>query len=340
VKTVLGWVLALALLGGVATGATFLYLRGKAERDREAERERPIEPPSKMSRTPEGELALDFPSEERARLGFKTAPLVERSEPPEMTSYGRVLSPAPLLALEAELGSAQAALPASKAEYERMKILFQENGNASRKALEAAQAQFETDRNRVTFLMRQISSDWGDVITSLAPGEKEGVLEKLARREIALVRVSVLPGTRLPNRPTSARLGLLAEEEHFFATSRIFDAPQADPKSQGRGFLLRVDDAGPSLAPGAAVTAYLRGEGDPLRGVEIPPSAMVRYLGRTWVYLLVDERHFVRREVTLDRPTKDGWFSTSPLGTRREILIEGPQTLLSEELKEQIHVEQ
>jgi uncharacterized protein YukE len=340
VKTVLGWVLALALLGGVATGAIFLYQRGKAERDKEAEREKPIETPSKMSRTKDGEIALEFPSDERSRLGLKTAPLLERSELPEVTSYGRVVSPALLLALEADLGSAQAALPASKAEFERMKTLFQENGNASRKAFEAAQAQAQTDLNRLKSILRQISAEWGDVITSLTPTERESVIDRLARREIALVRVSVLPGTKLPARPTNARLTLLGEEERFFTTSRIFDPPQADPKSQGRGFMLRVDDAGPALAPGAAVTAYLRGEGDPLTGVEIPPSAIVRFAGKTWVYLLVDERHFVRREVTLDRPTKDGWFSTSPLGSKNEILVEGPQTLLSEELKEQIHIEQ
>jgi multidrug efflux pump subunit AcrA (membrane-fusion protein) len=310
------------------------------EQAKEAEREKPIEPPSKISRTKDGEIALEFPPDERSRLGLKTAPLLERSEPPEVASYGRVVSPASLLALEADLGSAQAALPASKAEFERMKTLFQENGNASRKAFEAAQAQFETDQNRLKSVLRQISAEWGDVVTSLAPNQREGVIDKLAKREIALVRVTVLPGTKLPARPTNARLTLLGEEEHFFTTSRIFDTSQADPKSQGRGFMLRVDDAGPALTPGAAVTAYLRSEGDPLKGVEIPPSAIIRFAGKTWVYLLVDERHFVRREVTLDRPTKDGWFTTSALGDKNQVLVEGPGTLLSEELKAQIHVEQ
>lgn len=339
-KTVLGWVLALALLGGGAVGTVFLYQKGRAERDQEAEREKPIEGHSRISRTPQGELALEFPPDDRSRLGLKTALLKGRTELPEVVAYGRVLSPVPLLSLEADLGAAQAALPTSKAEFERTRTLFQENANASRKAFEAAQSQYLIDENRVKSLRRQISAEWGEVITSVAPQEVDGAIEKLSKRELVLVRVNLLPGTLLAARPKSARLSVLGEEGQVYATSRIYDPPQADSKSQGRGFVLAVQAPGASLSPGAAVTAHLGIEGDAVSGFEIPSSALVRYAGKTWVYVQADDRHFVRREVTLDRPAPGGWFSATSLGDKVQILIEGPQMLLSEELKEQIHVEQ
>ena len=82
-KTVLGWVLAIALLGGLAAGAVHLYRLGKAERDLEAEREKPIEPPSRISRSKEGDILLSFPPDERKQLGLVVAPLEETKVPLE-----------------------------------------------------------------------------------------------------------------------------------------------------------------------------------------------------------------------------------------------------------------
>jgi len=150
--------------------------------------------------------------------------------------------------------------------------------------------------------------------------------------------VALLPGAPLIARPPAARVALAGKEEKFVRTTRVFDAPQIDPKAQGQGFLLRLDEAGALFAPGTAVTAYLETGQEPLRGVLIPSSALVRWGGKTWVYVLLDDRRLARREVALDRPTQDGWFSTSGLASGEAIVVEGPQMLLSEEQKGQIHV--
>jgi len=336
-KTVLGWVVALALLGGIALGAVFLYRRGKAERDLEAEREKPIEPPSRVSKSKSGEVLLAFPPQERVRLGLTLAILEETSAPPDVVSYGRVQVVSALLALAGERSQAEAASAASRSDYERTKTLFQENESASRKALDQALAQFTADQVRVRTADRQLSAEWGDVVSTLSREDQDTLLDRLSKRKTALVRVSLLPGVILGARPKGARVQLAGAEEKFVQTPQVFEAPQVDPKGQGQGFILRLDDAGPLFGPGAAVTAYLELGGEAKRGVEIPRSAIVRYSGRNWVYVQVGESHLARREVSLDRPTKGGWFSTSDLGSKPQIVIDGPQTLLSEELKGEIH---
>jgi hypothetical protein len=336
-KTVLGWAITLALLGGVAVGAIFLYRKGKAERDLEAEREKPIEPPSRVTRAKGGDILLAFPPDDRAKAGIVCAPLEEKLVPLEVVSYGRVQSAAPLLTLDTERSQAETALAASKAEYERTKTLFHDNENASRKALDQAQAQFLADQLRVQSANRQLSLEWGEVVTSLSREEQAVLTERLSKRTTELVRVTLLPGEILGARPKGARVSIAGNEEKFAQATRVFESPQVDPKGQGQGFLLRLDDAGPLFGPGAAVTAHLQVEGEPRRGVVIPRSAIVRYSGRTWVYALVDESHLARREVSLDQPTPSGWFSSSSLASRVPIVVEGPQMLLSEELKGEIH---
>lgn len=336
-KTLLGWTVAVALLGGLALGAVLLFRIGKAERDREADQEKPIETPSRGSRGRNGELLLSFTPEERKELGLVVAPVEEKKVPLEVVSYGRVQVVAPLLGLVSDRGQAEAALPASRAEYERTRTLFQENENASRKALDQAQAQFAADQLRVRTADRQIASDWGDLVTSLSRDDQETLVERLSRRKTVIARVTLLPGEVLAARPKGARVSTAANDEKVVRTSQIYDAPQIDPKSQGQGFFLRLEDAGALFGPGAAVTAHLEIDGEPRTGVEVPRSALLRHAGKNWVYASVDEAHFTRREVSLDRPTRDGWFSATGLAPGSRIVVEGPQTLLSEELKGEIH---
>lgn len=336
-KTILGWGITIVLLGGLAAGAVCLYRRGKAERDLEAEREKPIELPSRVTKTKDGNVLLSFTPEERKRLGLVVAILEEKLIPLEVVSYGRVQVVTSLLSLIADRSQAEAALAASRAEYERTKILFQENGNASRKAVDQAQAQFLADQLKIRSADRQLSAEWGDLVSALSRDQQEILVDRLSKRKTALVRVSLLPGEVLKVPPKAARVQVAGNDETFVRTSQVFDAPQLDPKGQGQGFALRMDDAGSLFGPGAAVTAYLQIDGESKRGVELPRSAIVRTSGKNWVYVQVDESHLARSEVSLDRPTRDGWISTSGLVPKSAVIVEGPQTLLSEELKGEIH---
>ena len=78
--------------------------------------------------------------------------------------------------------------------------------------------------------------------------------------------------------------------------------------------------------------------GDSATGIIIPRTAVVRFGGKTWVYLHTGAETFMRREVTLGRPLQDGWLGASGLTAGDQVVTDGAQTLLSEELKSQIQI--
>ena len=69
-----------------------------------------------------------------------------------------------------------------------------------------------------------------------------------------------------------------------------------------------------------------------LYGVEIPADSVVRYAGKSWVYLQTRKDEFERKNISENFPTGAGFF-TNEITTDQVIVTQGAQTLLSEELK-------
>ena len=69
-----------------------------------------------------------------------------------------------------------------------------------------------------------------------------------------------------------------------------------------------------------------------LNGVEIPTDSVVRYAGKSWIYMQTQSDEFERINISENFPTSDGFFTTE-LIKDNIIVTEGAQTLLSEELK-------
>lgn len=85
-----------------------------------------------------------------------------------------------------------------------------------------------------------------------------------------------------------------------------------------------------------SVVGQLRLAGEPLAGVIVPSSAVVRVEGRTCVYLQRDKRTFCRREVSAAQPVEAAWFVSSGLASKDRVVVVGAQALLSEEFRSQI----
>ena len=83
------------------------------------------------------------------------------------------------------------------------------------------------------------------------------------------------------------------------------------------------------------MTGYLSLPGEPRKGVLLPRSALVRFIGSDWVYVPASEESFQRRGVVLDSPLEKGWFVSSGLKPQDKVVTIGGQQLLSEELKGQ-----
>jgi hypothetical protein len=271
---------------------------------------------------------------------------LEKAEPekaelkPERVAFGRVLDPTPIVTLDGDLAAAEAALAASRAEYERTQKLLAAGENTSRKIAETEEAQFRADEIKADGLRRRALVEWGAAFPARDAARRREFVEQLVTGESALIRVDLLPGDALAEQPQSARLLVLGREQQPVETQAITPAADTDPKTQAQGFILRVDRPPFALRPGMALTAWLELPQPPRAGFAIPRSAILRHDGRTWVYVQEEEEKFVRKAVTLDTPLpgERGWFVAAEGGGIKAddlLIVAGAQALLSQELKAQ-----
>jgi len=319
--------IAAALIGG--------YLRMSKEQTAQAEGDKPVAAESRVEHGTNGEAVVSLDLSTQRLIGLQTAPLEAATQTPAAKAYGRVLEPAPLLALESDTASARAALEASNKEYQRLKTLFAQDQNASAKALESARASMQHDQITLQAAEAQLVAAWGKAIADQPnPG---AFLESLAKLECVLIRLDLPAGHSPPEAPVGARLVLPGTSAPLEARF-LGRATTSDPQVQGAGFLLLATNAAGGLVPGLALTGYLLLPGAPLHGVVVPNTAIVRAAERAWVYVQTGDTTFQRRELVLDRPVAEGWFVTSSLAPRDRLVVTGAQTLLSEERKTQIKV--
>jgi len=126
-------ILSVVLAAG-AVALVFAYLEMSKERKLEAAREKPVAAKSRASFGTNGEAVVTLDEETQKRIALKVQPVAPGTITPELKGYGRVLDPAPLAALSAELAAAEAALAASQKEFDRLRVLSEQQ-NASDRAL-------------------------------------------------------------------------------------------------------------------------------------------------------------------------------------------------------------
>lgn len=325
--------IALAVIGGLI----FAFVEGRAELAREREREKPVAPPSRTTRSPTGESIVELDAGTLARVGITAEPLTEVTRASEVKAFGTILDPTPLAALYGELIAAEAAAANSAAQLARTKALFAEDQNASRRAFEAAEAQARTDGARRLNAEQRWRLALGDAGMTLREPAREAFIEKLVHQEALLANVELPPGEPRIE-PGEARVTGTGEDGPFILTRNIHAAPSVDARTRGQAFLLVLDRGNGDLRPGSAVTAFLTRSGASQRGVVLPATAVVRAAGLPWAYVQSDERAFTRRPVTDATPTMDGWFVSRGFEAGERVVVRGAQVLLSEELKSQISV--
>ena len=324
-KLILG-ILAGLVLGTAGTAIYLKYPQTQAEQEPEEQAEE-----SFLQQDAEGRTSVKLDRQMQTHMGLKVEPLVAAELSPEIKGYGRVLDPAPLAALVTEAASAQAALQASSKEYERLKVLYSQNQNASARALEAAEAAMNKDQITLESVQSRLLLGWGQAVASQA--DLPTFVRSLVAQETALVRVDLPLGEDLPASPNGGRIAPLGEPEHLSDAQYLGPAPSADPQMQSRGVLLLVK-AG-RLPPGTAVLAWLTVPGERQSGVIMPRGAILRHEGRTFMYLQTAADAFERKGVTLGHPTGDGWFVSEGFGPQDKVVVIGAQELLSEEMKGQ-----
>jgi hypothetical protein len=311
----------------------------------EREGKAPSAEPRRRELDAAGNPAVKMDPASRERIGLRVEALKFVDLPAVKTAYGKVLSPEPLLALHGEISAAEAALKASGAEYERTKKLHEDGQGTSLKAVESAEAQFRADEVRVKGAALRLRSGWGKEISALSSSEREELLERMAREEAFLARVSLPAAESLPGRPAKAvveiaDVAISGSEGPGFPAGAVYEAPTVDDSLRGRGFILRMEGKDLPFRPGATVLARLEVPGKTEKGALIPSSAIVRFEGKSWAYVEAPPESFARMEILRSRPAQGGWFAPEGFSRGESVVVLGAQALLSEELRLRIQLEE
>lgn len=328
-------ILVIIVLAVIAAGLIFAFKQMSGEREAEMQGEAPVTAASQIKRAADGAVIISLDGEAQKRINLQTATLAPGTLAREVKAYGRVLDPAPLASLLAELTSTRAAVDASKKEFQRLKLLYEQGENASKRAVETAEVALQRDQIAADAAHLKLVSSWGRAVAEQP--DFPAFVTALATQQALLVRLD-LPAGQASAAPQGARLLALDAPEQPIAADYLGPAADVDAQAQGQGFLFLVNDGRTGLRPGQALIGFIQQPGAPLSGLVVPASAVIRAAGKAWVYLHTGETNFTRRDFTLEHPTAGGWLVPRGLTAQDRIVVTGAQLLFSEELKSRIQV--
>jgi hypothetical protein len=342
VRALVAVVIVIGLGGLVVWG----FLEGRSEVEREAERERPVKEPLRIS-IQNGAPVITLDDRTQQSSGIETTLLMSVPYREQVRAYAMILDLARLTELsnnyanaKAQLQAVQAKLVASKAASERAQNLFKGQAAVSLAQVQAAEAAFLADQaalaaaeSQVRTLSATAYQEWGPVLgRSLV--DRSAMITRLIEREEFLLQVTLPPGISVPKAPETGAIqnapGSRAE------ITFISPATRTDPKIQGVSFFY-MTRAESEVLPGMNVLAFLP-SGKSVDGVMVPASAVVWWQDKGWVYRRIDRERFARSNITTDLPAPGGGYVDGGLPSPVEIVTRGAQLLLSEEFRAQIQV--
>lgn len=336
-----------AVIFAVAGGLIWSFLAGRTEQAAEAQREAPVEAPSRVT-TENGRVVLAFDAAAQKANGIVTMVLSPARQQMEYQATGVVMQLQPLLDLKAsyntprtDLIRARANAQASHAEYERLRRLNQNGKNASDKAVEAARATAESDaalvenaQQAITVLKGSALLHWGPVVAGWLEGNSPQLDALLMQRRFLLQVTSTTAGRFAAPKQAIVEF---PDGTHAHA-SFVSVLPQLDPRLQTPSVLYEIA-AHPGLVPGINLSVFLP-FGPLEHGVIVPSSAVVWSQGSAWCYVEESPGKFVRTVIRTSNPVSGGWFMKEGIVPNARVVTAGAQTLLSEEFRSQIQADQ
>ncbi|SDJ49555.1 Multidrug efflux pump subunit AcrA (membrane-fusion protein) [Bradyrhizobium sp. Rc2d] len=282
---------------------------------------------------------------QQGQIGLETAVAETAPHPEQFRAYGAVLDISRITELtnsyanaQAQLQTAQAKLEVAKSAFERTKNLV-ESAALPKKEAETAEGTLRTDKaalaaaeSQLRTLAATAQQEWGPVIGRGIIERSPGVVRLIERNQF-LVQVTLpsgmtvigTPGTALAQAPTrNANIDL----------QYISPATRTDPRIQGLSYFFSAPgDSG--LLPGMNTIVYVP-SGNTYEGVFVEDTAIVRWQGRSWVYLRVNSDSFRRHPISTDQPVSDDDYVVRDIPSGSEIVVRGAQVLLSEEARSEL----
>ncbi len=339
-------VLVIVVLVGVAGLVTWGFVEGRGEAGNEGER--PVQAPLRVAEV-DGQPAVKLDAQTRKGSGIEVAAPSPAPYQAQLHGYGAVLDLAQLTGLsdsyvnaKAQLQTAQAKLAASKTAFGRARTLYRNQQNVSLAQFQAAEATFQSDQAALVAADSQVRTLAGTALQTFGPvvgkaiEDNSPLVARLIGRQAFLLQVTLPPGASLPTPPQTATVQIAGGGPPA-PVEFLSRAARTDPRIQGMSFLY-VTPASSGVLPGMNVLVSLP-SGPPTRGAAIPPTAIVWWQDRAWIYRQSGENLFVRTQIPTTLPAADGGYVVEGLAPGTRIVTQGAQLLLSEEFRAQLHAD-
>lgn len=298
--------------------------------------------------TADGETAVIVSPAAQRASHIAVSPLAVTNVAPTCLAYATVIDLQPLFDLAGRLAAAQADVDTfsaeagnSHAQYARSRTLFDDDRNISRKSLQdadaamrAGDAKLHSARATLDALGATLRIQFGDALAGAATGSAPDLLRRLQTGRAAVLRVT-LPAGEADEAPPAITAD--APDGRAVAAQRLSASPSVDPAVQGEPWLYVTTRAFPA---GMRTSAHIPATRKPAAAsLVIPRRAVLWYGGQTWAYVKTAPDRFVRRLVraapTSNDDDRGDVVVTDGFHAGDEVVTEGAQLLLSEELKPQ-----
>lgn len=289
-----------------------------------------------------GETVVAAGQKAQLASGIEVQALTLDSRRGETAAYGTVIDLQPLIDLRtryrtalAEAVAARTTVKASEQQYQRVLSLNQLDKNASDRAVQAAQAAWETDRakaNAVALLVDDVralaSMRWGKALADQMLDGGAKPLAKLLSGQEVLLELAFPSGS---SAPASVEIDVADAQGKPLQAQRVAASPRADPLTQNPTFFYRATAT--TLRAGWRVAARVPLAENAAEGVFVPESAVIWHANQPWAYVRTDATHFARRPLASARAMPGGWFATQGWRAGEQVVVAGAQLLFSEEFK-------
>ncbi len=260
------------------------------------------------------------------------------------------------LQVKSEIALANATTGNNLQQYQRLKMLNEDDKNVSDRVVQDALAAVSSDKAKIAAaelqlynLQSAVKLQWGETLSSLALDNKVSsdklapYLTNLLNRKNVLVQVSFPP--EFPTPKLGSTINLSSVDTSGATIKAIYVSPAAHSDANGYGKTFYYSSPAESLRIGMRLnTDADAGNSKANNGVVIPNQALVWYGGKPWAYFKLaknkqGEDQFVRKPINADiemgSGADSGWFNQG-IDAQSEVVVSGAQLLLSEEFKNQI----
>lgn len=279
--------------------------------------------------------------------GLETLKLKQIEYQAESIAYGTAIKLSPLLTIRnqylaalAQQSSAKARLTQAEKNISRLTNLHKDEAISTRK-LQNQQTQWQSDKAiydsshyQSQIIINNSQLQWGKTLTRWATDIHSEHFNKLINGEIIVLQITLPANNSSPPLSNTIYINPTGDRNLAFAASFISHLPQADTFSQGLQYIFQTEN--PAIKPGMNFTAWIPQNKQTQTGVIIPESSIAWHLGLAFVFIKIDEEHFVHRTISNPVKVPNGYFIAKQIADGEEIVVTGTQMLLSHEFRSQI----